>query len=298
MKLVTFALDGVQRPGVVTDETVQDISQYVPSIRDLIEDDRYSTEDLRAFLDNRSLPIHALAGVRLIAPIPRPARNVICMGLNYAEHIDETQKLEAVTTLDNLPTKPVWFTKSTTSVCGPFDDIVLDFTLSKQYDWEVELAAIIGTAGRSIPVENALAHVHSYSVFNDLSVRDIQLGQGGQWFKGKSLDASSPLGPWLVTADEIIDPHDLQVTCSVNGEVKQRSSTKLMIFDIAAAISDISEVMTLQAGDIIATGTPSGVGLGRTPAEFLVDGDLMESRIEAIGVLRNRIRALPGTGQD
>ena len=227
--------------------------------------------------------------VRLLAPIPRPLKNIFCTGLNYSEHITEGADHTGADL--QRPKYPVWFTKSSGSVCGPYDDITIEPRISTAYDWEVELAVVIGKAGRHVPRDKAYEHVHSYTVFNDFSVRDIQFRHGPppQWFKGKSWDGGSPMGPWLVTPDELGDPRALRVVCRVNGVVKQDSHTSLMIFDIPALIADITEVLTLEPGDIISTGTPSGVGFARTPPEFLRDGDVMETEVEKIGVLRNRI---------
>ena len=225
----------------------------------------------------------------LLAPIPRPLKNIFCTGLNYSEHITEGADHTGADL--QRPKYPVWFTKSSGSVCGPYDDITIEPRISTAYDWEVELAVVIGKAGRHVPRDKAYEHVHSYTVFNDFSVRDIQFRHGPppQWFKGKSWDGGSPMGPWLVTPDELGDPRALRVVCRVNGVVKQDSHTSLMIFDIPALIADITEVLTLEPGDIISTGTPSGVGFARTPPEFLRDGDVMETEVEKIGVLRNRI---------
>jgi 2-keto-4-pentenoate hydratase/2-oxohepta-3-ene-1,7-dioic acid hydratase in catechol pathway len=227
--------------------------------------------------------------VRLLAPFPRPAKNVFCMGLNYKEHVAEGARERGREM--RLPENPVWFTKAVTSITGPYDDIPVDLAISNEYDWEVELALVIGKNARRVPKEQVFDYIYGYSVFNDFSVRDIQRRHGGQWFKGKSLDRSSPMGPWLVTADEVPDPGHLQVICRVNGEVKQDSNTEQLIFDIPTMVSDITQVATLEPGDIIATGTPSGVGYARTPPEFLKPGDVMETEIPGLGLLRNRIVA-------
>ncbi len=234
----------------------------------------------------------ALAEVQLLAPIPRPLKNVFCLGLNYRAHVAEGASA-GVRASSDAPEYPVWFTKPPTAVCGPYDDIRIEPAVSTQYDWEVELAVVIGKAGRHITRDQAYSHVHSYTVFNDFSVRDIQRRHGPppQWFKGKSWDKGSPMGPWLVTADELGSPEKLRISCRVNGETKQDSNTEMMIFDIPAQIADLSEVLTLEPGDIISTGTPSGVGFARTPPEFLKAGDVLESDIERLGVLRNRIVA-------
>jgi 2-keto-4-pentenoate hydratase/2-oxohepta-3-ene-1,7-dioic acid hydratase in catechol pathway len=183
------------------------------------------------------------------------------------------------------------FTKAQTSITGPFDDIPVDRNVTAQADWEVELGVVIGVSGRDIPRDRALAHVFGYTVVNDVSARDVQYGWGGQYFKGKSLDGFCPVGPWIVTADEIGDPQALTLRCRVNGVTKQEASTKDMIFPVDELVAQVSVGMTLPAGTLIATGTPSGVGFARKPPEFLQDGDVLESEVEGIGTLRNRITA-------
>jgi 2-keto-4-pentenoate hydratase/2-oxohepta-3-ene-1,7-dioic acid hydratase in catechol pathway len=228
--------------------------------------------------------------VELQAPIPRPRKNVFCVGRNYAEHAAES--LRAVGRDVKLPTAPNIFTKAVTAVTGPNADLPFDARVSAQLDWEVELGVVIGRGGRHIRKEEALAHVFGYTVVNDISARDIQNRSGMQWFLGKSLDGSCPLGPVIVTADEIADPQALTLRLSVNGVVKQEDTTAHMLFDVAAIIAELSRVLTLEPGDIIATGTPAGVGFARTPPEFLQPGDVMETTIEGIGTLRNQIVAV------
>jgi 2-keto-4-pentenoate hydratase/2-oxohepta-3-ene-1,7-dioic acid hydratase in catechol pathway len=188
-------------------------------------------------------------------------------------------------------TSPTVFTKAQTSITGPFDDIPVDRNVTAQADWEVELGVVIGVSGRDIPRDRALAHVFGYTVVNDVSARDVQYGWGGQYFKGKSLDGFCPVGPWIVTADEIGDPQALTLRCRVNGVTKQEASTKDMIFPVDELVAQVSVGMTLPAGTLIATGTPSGVGFARKPPEFLQDGDVLESEVEGLGTLRNRITA-------
>lgn len=231
-----------------------------------------------------------MASLTLLAPIPEPRRNVFCVGMNYREHAAESLRAK------NLPVKmpeiPVFFSKATTAVTGPYADIPFDAQVSTFIDWEVELGVIIGVKGRNIPRAKALDHVFGYTVLNDISARDLQNSHGGQFFKGKSLDGSCPLGPWIVTKEEIPDPHALKLRCRVNGVLKQESHTGDMIFDIPAIIEWLSRGLTLLPGDIIATGTPSGVGFARTPPEFLKPGDVVECEVEGIGTLRNTIRAV------
>jgi 2-keto-4-pentenoate hydratase/2-oxohepta-3-ene-1,7-dioic acid hydratase in catechol pathway len=228
-----------------------------------------------------------LSDVVLDAPIPRPLKNVFCLGRNYIAHAEEAARARGQDV--KIPTVPVVFTKAPTTVTGPFDDILVERSVTQQVDWEVELGLVIGVTGRNIPRANALRHVFGYTVINDLSARDLQQ-QHMQWFKGKSLDGFCPMGPVLVTADEFGDPQSKRLQLRVNGAAKQDGSTAQMIFPVDAIIEWISKGLTLEAGDIIATGTPDGVGMARTPQEFLRDGDLVETEVEGIGVLRNRIR--------
>src|SRR5688572_4465060 len=226
--------------------------------------------------------------IRWHAPVPRPAKNVFCVGRNFLTHIEEGARArgEAV----KLPTVPVFFTKAPTSVIGPYDDVPWDRTATQQVDWEAELGVIVGVTGRNIPRAAALDHVFGYTIVNDVSARDLQRSHF-QFFKGKSLDGFCPIGPVVVTADEFGDPQTKQLTLRVNGVVKQDGNTRDMIFPLDALIASLSHGLTLEAGDIIACGTPDGVGFARTPPEFLQDGDVMETEVEGIGTMRNRIVA-------
>jgi 2-keto-4-pentenoate hydratase/2-oxohepta-3-ene-1,7-dioic acid hydratase in catechol pathway len=208
---------------------------------------------------------------------------VIAIGRNYQKHAQET----AMEGSD--PSPPTVFTKAITSLTEPFADIVIDPSISDQIDWEVELAVIIGRRGANIKRANAREFVFGYMALNDISARDIQMGWGGQYFKGKSLDRSCPTGPWIVTADEVPEPQSLNLSLRVNGTVKQDGNTRDMIYPVDAIIEWLSKGMTLLPGAIIATGTPDGVGFARTPPEFLKPGDVMETEVEGIGTLRNRI---------
>jgi 2-keto-4-pentenoate hydratase/2-oxohepta-3-ene-1,7-dioic acid hydratase in catechol pathway len=217
--------------------------------------------------------------IRLEAPIPRPARNVFCLGRNYKEHAAE-RGAEA-------PPHPVYFTKAPETVVAP-NAKVIHHAVTLELDYEVELTVVIGTAGRDIPREQALQHVFGYTIINDVSARDLQKTHL-QWFKGKSLDGFCPVGPVVVTADEFGDPQSKQISLRVNGVEKQRSTTANMIFAVDVIIESLSRGLTIEPGDLIATGTPEGVGLARTPQEFLQDGDLVETEVEGIGVMRNRV---------
>jgi 2-keto-4-pentenoate hydratase/2-oxohepta-3-ene-1,7-dioic acid hydratase in catechol pathway len=234
-----------------------------------------------------------LAIVRLLAPIPRPSKNLFCVGRNYAEHAAESLRASGDAAPAGPPQFPNFFTKAVTSVIGPSDNIPYDADLSDELDWEVELGVVIGEGGRNIAREEALAHVFGYTVINDISARDLQHRGGAQWFYGKSLDGACPMGPWIVTADEIPDPSRLTLTLTVNGVVKQHDTTANMIFDTSALIAYLSRGIALEPGDIIATGTPAGVGFARTPKEFLRPDDIMETTIDSIGALRNRVVQVP-----
>ena len=224
-----------------------------------------------------------LSGLRLLAPVPQPLRNVFALGLNYAEHAAEGGH--------NAPDAPIYFTKATTAVIGPDEPIIADPSVSQKLDWEVELGVILGTGGRRISEADALDHVFGYTVIHDVSARDLQFARSGQWFLGKSFDTGCPMGPWIVSADEIGDPQNLDLCLHVNGVEKQSSNTRYMIFPVAKILADLSSVLTLQAGDIISTGTPSGIGGTREPPEFLQPGDVTEAEVSGVGLLRNPVLA-------
>ncbi len=231
-----------------------------------------------------------LAEARLHAPLPRSAKNVFCVGWNYLEHFREGEAVRPESR--EPPAHPVFFSKAATAVTGPRETLSFDPAVSGQMDWEVELGVVIGRAGRDIAEADAFAHVFGYTVINDVSARDVQWRHGGQWLKGKSLDGSCPMGPWIVTADAL-DPTDLSLTTRVNGVVKQQARTQQMYFKVPRIIAELSRGMTLEPGDVIATGTPAGVGFARKPPEFLRSGDVLETEIEGIGMLRNPVRFSP-----
>ena len=233
-----------------------------------------------------ALPLH---GVRLLAPII-PTRNVFCVGWNYAAHFAEGKAFRPADAVQEIPDHPALFTKNPFAIIGPEAAIRYPAPISEQLDYEVELAVVIGRAGRDISERDALDHVFGYTIANDVSVRDVQrTWHGGQWFKGKNFDTHLPLGPWIVTKDEIPDPQALHITTRVNGVVKQDSNTRHMVFPVARIIAELSAGLTLHPGDVIITGTPEGVGMGRTPPEWLKPGDVVELEIERIGILRNHI---------
>ncbi|PHN58416.1 gentisate 1,2-dioxygenase [Pseudomonas sp. ICMP 8385] len=223
--------------------------------------------------------------VHLLAPIPQPRKNIFGIGLNYREHVAESSR--SLDTAAQLPSQPVVFSKPPTSVIGPGDGIEHNAQLTQQLDWEVELAVVIGRQAKGIAESQAMDYVFGYTVINDISARDNR--RAGQWIFSKGQDTYCPMGPCLVTADEIKDPHNLALTLKKNGELKQESNTRHMLFRIPALIADIASAITLEPGDIIATGTPSGVGAGRTPQEWMVPGDVIEAWVEGIGLLRNPV---------
>lgn len=230
------------------------------------------------------------AEVVQLAPIPRPRKNVMCLGLNYYAHVEETSG--HFSRDGKKPRYPIVFTKANSSVIGHEQGVLWQAESCSQLDWEAELAVIIGKGGRHITRDNAMSHVFGYTIINDLSARDLQFNHK-QFFLGKSIDGGCPMGPHIVTADEIPNPHQLNIRCRVNDELKQDSNTRHMIFDIPDIIEHLSRGMTLEAGDVIATGTPSGVGFVRNPPEFLRPGDTVECEIEGIGVLRNYFYVSP-----
>lgn len=287
MKFARYSVNGRSpKIGLVTENHIVDLSDIVPSMQALIA---FSADGLAMVRQHAAQSSRVpLTDVKLHAPL-LPRRNVMCLGLNYAEHARES--LVAQGQAVDLPQLPIVFTKATTAVSGPTDPIPYDPQVSQKIDHEVELAVIIGQQGKNIPNEQAMAYVFGYTVLNDISARDLQR-QGKQYFKGKSLDGSCPMGPWIVTHDELPNPHNLNIRCLVNGVEKQASNTRHMIFDIPTTIAYLSRGMTLLPGDIIATGTPDGVGFARTPPEFLQPGDLVTSIVEGIGELRNMVTAV------
>ena len=237
-----------------------------------------------------ALPIsshHKLNKVKLHAPIPRPRKNVFCVGWNYLDHFNEGAK--ARPHVQEMPTHPAFFSKQPLTVNAPYGNVPAHGTVTEKLDWEVELAMIIGTGGRNINEANAMKHVFGYTVANDVSAREVQRQHGQQWFRGKSLDGHLPMGPWIVTADEVQDPNNLNLQCRVNGVVKQSSNTQHLYFKLPRIIAELSAGLTLESADIILTGTPSGVGHARTPPEFMKAGDVMETEVQGIGQLRNTI---------
>ncbi len=285
MKLVMFDHDGERHLGALRPGHEDQIVELTPLAHDLlalIDGGDSALDEARRLVSGGGPRTRALKDVRLLPPLDPPRGNVIAMGRNYQKHAEETAHGGEVK-------PPTIFSKAITSITGPFEDIAIDPSISAEIDWEVELGVVIGTRGANISRRDALAHVFGYTALNDVSARDIQNGWGGQFFKGKSLDRSCPVGPWVVTRDEIPNPQALHLALRVNGVVKQDGNTRDMIYPVDATIEWCSKGMTLLPGSLIATGTPDGVGFARKPPEFLKAGDVMESEVEGIGTLRNRM---------
>ncbi|MCB8944090.1 MAG: fumarylacetoacetate hydrolase family protein [Ardenticatenaceae bacterium] len=285
MKLVTYQHNNQIRLGAWREDGIVDLTAVAPNMLTLIEmgADGLAQAQTHSHKATSSIP---LANVKLLAPIPDPRRNIFCLGLNYAAHAEESNRTKGFES--ELPQFPVIFTKATTCANGPYDNIPFDAHVSDKIDWEVELAVVISKNGKNISTDEAMNYIYGYTIMNDVSARDLQRDHK-QFFKGKSLDGYAPMGPCLVTADDLSNPHNLHITCRVNGVTKQESNTSQMIFDIPATLYHLSRGATLLAGDIIATGTPEGVGFARTPPEFLKPGDVVECEVEGIGVIRNQI---------
>ena len=226
--------------------------------------------------------------VTILAPIEKPRKNIIGIGLNYTEHVAESAR--TLDTTGKLPTKPIIFSKPPTTVTATNTQIIKNTKLTSQLDWECELAVIISKKGKYVPKSEALDYVFGYTVINDISARDCR--REGQWIVSKGQDTFAPMGPVIVTKDEIENPHNLNLSLKVNGVEKQNSNTKFMLFNINDLIEDLSTVFTLEAGDIIATGTPAGVGAGRDPQEWMYDGDVVEATVEGIGTIVNTIKEI------
>ena len=299
MRICTFEQRGTPAAGLVAaDDTVVSTVDLVGGATD--EDDvldlLLSGEEFWAELRSAARAARdgtPLGSAKLLAPIPRPSRNVFCVGWNYSEHFEEGKQARGQTGAQlapqEIPQFPALFTKNPATVVGPDAPVFFPSRYSEQLDWEAELAVVIGKGGRDIPEAEAMGYVFGYTCANDISVRDVQRRHGGQWFKGKNFDTHLPMGPWIVTADEL-DPSDLAIRSRVNGVGKQDSRTRFMVFKIPRLIAEVSAGCTLWPGDMIITGTPAGVGFARTPPEYLKVGDVVEVEIEGIGVLRNTIK--------
>lgn len=293
MKLVTMSIGSGPAVGVVdTNEgTVRDVTELLPAGAGMIEVIE-SWAELGTVLRQRvnELPARPLHGVELLAPIPTPRRNIFCVGKNYREHVVEFGRsgYDSPDRSEVMPERPVVFSKATTAITGPFADIDPHHGVTSEVDYEAELAVIIGRGGRGIRREQAYEHVWGYTIVNDVTARDLQRAHK-QWLIGKSLDTHCPMGPYAVSADEVPDVTALLVESFVNGERRQSAPVKDLIFDIPELIATLSAGITLLPGDIIATGTPAGVGIGFEPPRFLTSGDVVEATITGLGTQRNRV---------
>ncbi|NMY93156.1 fumarylacetoacetate hydrolase family protein [Pseudomonas oryzihabitans] len=279
MKLLRYGPSGQEKPALAAaDGSLRDLSQHVLDINPRTLE-RKALDELRA-LDPLSLP-RVEDGVRIGTPIANIGK-LICVGLNYADHAKESNL--------PVPSEPVLFMKATSAICGPNDAVIIPRG-SEKTDWEVELGIVIGRKAQYVEREQALEHVAGYCIVNDVSERAYQLERGGTWDKGKGCDTFAPIGPWLVTADEITDLRNLDLRLSVNGELRQQGNTRTMIFSIDEIVSYISQFMTLNPGDVICTGTPPGVGAGMQPPQFLKPGDRMRLSISGLGEQRQNVVA-------
>jgi 2-keto-4-pentenoate hydratase/2-oxohepta-3-ene-1,7-dioic acid hydratase in catechol pathway len=291
MRLLMFRADGGRRLGVLrpgSEEEVMELSEPA-DMRALIDAGEEGLARVRSALSSSRSKSHRIGDLELLAPLDPPHGNVIAIGRNYQKHAGEMALTEG-----REPSPPTVFTKAITSLTEPFANIAIDPAISDKLDWEVELAVLIGRRGSNIKSQRAMDYVFGYTVLNDVSARDIQNDWGGQYFKGKSLDRSCPTGPWVVTRDEVGDPQALNLFLRVNGTLKQEGNTRDMIYPVDAVIEWVSKGMTLLPGAMIATGTPDGVGFARKPPEFLKPGDVMETEVQGIGRLRNRIVSAAG----
>ena len=279
MKLIRYGQAGHEKPGLIDEDgAIRDLSAVVDDIAGEVLTER-GLARLRA-LEPSTLPM--VGGVpRYGAPVGRIGK-FICVGLNFTDHAAESGMA--------VPEQPVIFMKATTAIVGANDNVVIPRGAEKT-DWEVELGVVIGDTARDVPVSEALAHVAGYLIVNDVSERAFQLEHGGQWVKGKSCDTFGPLGPWLVTSDEVLEPQNLAMTLSVNGHQYQNGNSRTMVFGVARLVSYISRYMTLAPGDVISTGTPAGVGLGQKPPVYLRPGDVIDVQIERLGCQRQRVMA-------
>lgn len=300
MRLVTYrsSIEAEARLGAVVNDLVVDLARFgaakntpLPAtMLDFIDlspsavrvATRLVTETEDDFPIGATVP---LTNVKLLAPIPRPRKNIFGIGLNYTQHVSESAK--SLDTSPDLPKQPVIFSKPPTAVIGPGEPVLHNKTITRQLDWEVELGVIIGRRANGVTRADALGYVFGYTVIIDLSARDCR--RAGQWIYSKGQDSFAPMGPCIVTADEIPDPQTLDLSLSVNGVLKQNSNTAYMLFKVDELIADISQGITLEPGDIIATGTPAGVGAGMSPPEWLWPGDVIRAEVERIGALRHPV---------
>lgn len=282
MKLIRFGPKGKELPGIkIDDSTFIDVSAFINDYNESFFENN-DLEKLKKWLSTNIDSCPIVSGeFRFGPPLARPSK-IICVGLNYSKHASESGM--------NVPKEPVLFFKSTTSIIGPYDDVIIPKNSNKT-DWEVELALVIGKKASYVNPRQAKDHIFGYLLHNDISERSFQLEREGQWVKGKSCDTFAPLGPYLVTKDEIKNPNNLNLWLKLNGKIMQKSNTSDFIFKINDVVSYISQFMTLLPGDIISTGTPSGVGLGFDPPKFLKNNDIMQLCVEGLGVSEQKVKS-------
>ncbi len=282
MRLIRFGDAGKEKAGVILNETMLDASSFGEDYNEKFFETN-GLKRLEEFIKRNQniLPKIESNNTRLGSPIARPSK-IVCIGLNYADHAKETNA--------TIPPEPVIFLKSTSSLCGPFDKIIIPKN-SEKTDWEVELAVVIEKKASYVEEEDAMNYVAGYCLHNDVSERTFQLERNGTWDKGKGCDTFAPLGPWLVTKDEIENVNNLRLWLSVNGKMMQSGTTANLIFDIPFLVSYVSQFMSLLPGDVISTGTPAGVGLGMKPPVYLKDGDIVELGIDGLGTAQQRCNA-------
>lgn len=288
MKLVTYRFENTQRVGVLTQDETAVLPLDYSDMNTLIE--TASPADLRsaASAAERAGVRVPLAEVELLAPIPRPRQDILCLGMNYKDHADEAAQYNAEAFTKEKPVA-VYFSKRVSQAVAPEGNIERHADLVERLDYEVELGVILGKAARNVKAEEAGDYIFGYTVLNDVSARDVQTSHK-QWYFGKSLDGFTPMGPCIVTADEIAFPPALDISSAVNGEPRQHSNTRLFLTGIPALLEELTAGMTLLPGTIIATGTPAGVGMGFDPPKFLQSGDVVECTIQGIGTIRNTVR--------
>lgn len=297
MKFVTCLENGNETVGILIENQVVRVNdvlslQGLPPVGTMLDLIRSCDKDARIYealskTDLSSLPQLPLEELKLLAPIPYPQRNIFCLGKNYADHVNEVKGMRL--SGSGMPEVPIYFSKTAIPAIGSGEPIRFSRKVTEKVDYEVELAVVIGKAGKDIRPEDAEQYIFGYTIINDVSARDLQK-KHEQWFKGKNLDTFCPMGPCIVDKNELPFPVELDISCRVNGEIRQNSNTRNLIFDLPTIISDLSKGMTLLPGDIICTGTPSGVGMGFDPPRLLKDGDLVECRIEGIGTLSNTVK--------
>lgn len=293
MELATYEENGIRKVGVLNKLAtgLYDINIFgimatdmLTVIQQLTSDVRLSLSDKLAVCEKKAVPLSA---VKLLAPLPEPRQDIICLGINYAAHARESESFTAIEYKEKAPA--IYFSKRVNEAVAPFGYIDSHSDIVNDLDYEVELAAVIGRDALNVTADEAADYIFGYTIINDVSARQLQ-SLHKQWYRGKSLDNFTPMGPWLVTADEIAYPPQLNIKCSVNGQIRQQSNTANMLHDLTAVIVELSAGMTLKAGTIIATGTPSGVAMGMKDPVYLQPGDIVECEIERIGVLKNIVK--------